>query len=150
METVSFLSDAFKLFLHLPKKKGASGSRKMTVYFYSISQHFTSVDKNPYNGEKLMWSMLGSLDQDIKHDHSTARSVTLGPKNVPSDSPGQIHRFACRAGNFHSLLTQWERVQESHPLTESSTKTSKKWPRPGKQNVSQELLAQFKFFSSDS
>ena len=27
METVSFLSDTFKLFLHLPKKKGASGSR---------------------------------------------------------------------------------------------------------------------------
>ena len=27
METVSFLSDAFTLFLHLPKKKGASGSR---------------------------------------------------------------------------------------------------------------------------
>ena len=26
METVSFLSDAFTLFLHLPKKKGASGS----------------------------------------------------------------------------------------------------------------------------
>ena len=123
---------------------------KMTAYFYSISQHFTSVDKNPYNGEKLMWSMLGSLDQDIKHDHSTARRVTLRSNNVPSDSPGQIHRFACWAGNFHSLLTQWERVQESHPLTKSSTKTSKKWPRPGKQNVSQELLAQFKFFPSDS
>ena len=27
METVSFLSDAFTLFLHLPKKKGASTSR---------------------------------------------------------------------------------------------------------------------------
>ena len=27
METVSFLSDAFTLFLHLPKKTGASGSR---------------------------------------------------------------------------------------------------------------------------
>ena len=27
METVSFLSDAFTLFLHFPKKKGASGSR---------------------------------------------------------------------------------------------------------------------------
>ena len=27
METVSFLSHAFTLFLHLPKKKGASGSR---------------------------------------------------------------------------------------------------------------------------
>ena len=27
METVSFLSDAFMFFLHLPKKKGASGSR---------------------------------------------------------------------------------------------------------------------------
>ena len=27
METLSFLSDAFMLFLHLPKKKGASGSR---------------------------------------------------------------------------------------------------------------------------
>ena len=27
METVSFLSDAFTLFLHLPKKKGDSGSR---------------------------------------------------------------------------------------------------------------------------
>ena len=27
METFSFLSDAFTLFLHLPKKKGASGSR---------------------------------------------------------------------------------------------------------------------------
>ena len=27
METVSFLSDAFTLFLHLPKKKGASGSQ---------------------------------------------------------------------------------------------------------------------------
>ena len=27
METVSFLSDAFTLFLHLPKKKGVSGSR---------------------------------------------------------------------------------------------------------------------------
>ena len=27
METVSFLYDAFTLFLHLPKKKGASGSR---------------------------------------------------------------------------------------------------------------------------
>ena len=27
METVSFLSDAFTLFLHLPKKKGASSSR---------------------------------------------------------------------------------------------------------------------------
>ena len=27
METVSFLSDAFTLFLHLPKKKSASGSR---------------------------------------------------------------------------------------------------------------------------
>ena len=26
METLSFLSDAFMLFLHLPKKKGASGS----------------------------------------------------------------------------------------------------------------------------
>ena len=49
----------------------------MTAYLYSISLHFTSVDKNPYNGEKLMWSMLGSLDKDIKHDHSTARSVKL-------------------------------------------------------------------------
>ena len=27
METVSFLSDAFTLFLHVPKKKGASSSR---------------------------------------------------------------------------------------------------------------------------
>ena len=27
METVSFLTDAFALFLHLPKNKGASGSR---------------------------------------------------------------------------------------------------------------------------
>ena len=27
METVSFLSDALTLFLHLPKKKSASGSR---------------------------------------------------------------------------------------------------------------------------
>ena len=27
METVSFLSDAFTLLLHLPKKMGASGSR---------------------------------------------------------------------------------------------------------------------------
>ena len=27
METVNFLSDAFTLFLHLPKKKGAYGSR---------------------------------------------------------------------------------------------------------------------------
>ena len=27
METVSFLSDAFTLFLHLPKKKAASGGR---------------------------------------------------------------------------------------------------------------------------
>ena len=120
--------------------------KKMTAYFYSISQHFTIVDKNPYNGEKLMCSMLCSLDQDIKHDHSTARSVTLGPKNVPSDGPGQIHRFSRWAGNFHSLLTQWERVQESHPLTKSATKTNKKWPQSGKQNVSQELLAQFKFF----
>ena len=67
----------------------------MTAYLYSISQHFTSVDKNPYNGEKLTWSMLGSLVQDIKHDHSTARRVTLGSNNVPSDSPGQIHRFSC-------------------------------------------------------
>ena len=67
----------------------------MTAYLYSISQHFTGVDKNPYNGEKLMWSILGSLDQDIKHDHSTARSVTLCPEKVPSDSPGQIHRFSC-------------------------------------------------------
>ena len=68
----------------------------MTAYLYSISQQFTGVDKNPYNGEKLMWSMqLGSLDQDIKHDHSTARSVTLCPEKVPSDSPGQIHRFSC-------------------------------------------------------
>ena len=67
----------------------------MTAYLYSISQHLTGVDKNPYNGEKLMWSILGSLDQDIKHDHSTARSVTLCPEKVPSDSPGQIHRFSC-------------------------------------------------------
>ena len=37
----------------------------MTAYLYSISQQFTGVDKNPYNGEKLMWSMLGSLDQEI-------------------------------------------------------------------------------------
>lgn len=74
------------------------------------------------------------------------RGVTLGPKNVPSDGPGQIHRFSRWVGNFHSLLTQWERVQESHPLTKSATKTNKKWPWSGKQNVSQELLAQFKFF----
>ena len=67
----------------------------MTAYLYSISQHFTSVDKNPYNGEKLTWSMLCSLVQDIKHDHSTARSVMLCPEKVPSDSPGQIHRFSC-------------------------------------------------------
>ena len=69
-----------------------------------------------------------------------------------SDSPGQIHsynRFSCRASSFHSLLTQWERVQESQLLTKSSPKTSKKWPWSGKQNVSQELLAQFKFLSSD-
>ena len=110
----------------------------MTAYFYSISQHFISVDKNLYNGEKLMWSMLGSLDQDIKHDHSTARSVTLGPKNIPSNGPAQINRFSYWASNFQSLLTQWARVQESHLLTKSSTKTSKKRPRPGKQNVSQQ------------
>ena len=67
----------------------------MTAYLYSISLHFTGVDKNPYNGEKLMWSMLGSLDKDIKHDHSTARSVKLCPGKVPSDSPGQIHRCSC-------------------------------------------------------
>ena len=54
----------------------------MTAYFYSISQHFTIVDKNLYIGEKLMWSMLGSLDQDIKHDHSTARS-NAGPEKRP-------------------------------------------------------------------
>ena len=118
--------------------------RKNDCLFYCISQHFTGVDKNQYKGEKLMWSMLDSMDQDIKHVHSTARSVTVCPKIVPSDCPGQIHRFSCWTSNFHSLLTQWERVQESYPLTKSSTKTSK-----GKQNVSQELLAQFKFFSSD-
>ena len=37
----------------------------MTAYFCSISKHFTGVGKNPYNGEKLMWNMLDSLDQDI-------------------------------------------------------------------------------------
>ena len=119
---------------HLSTTSYCSSGEKMTAYLYSISQHFTGVDKNPYSGQKLMWSMLDSLDQDIKHDHSTARSVTLCSEKVPSDSPGQIHRFSCWASKFHSLLTQWERVQESHPLTKSSTKTRKKWPWSGKKN----------------
>ena len=52
----------------------------MTAYFYSISQHFTSVDKNPYNGEKLMWSMLGSLDQECNAgpDRDRAASFRVG------------------------------------------------------------------------
>ena len=53
-------------------------------YFYSISQYFTRVDKNPYNGEKPVWSMLDSLDQDIKHVHSNARSECNA---VPEKSP---------------------------------------------------------------
>ena len=81
----------------------------MTAYLYSISQHFTGVDKNPYNGEKLMWSILGSLDQDIKHDHSTART---GGDSSNKGCFGRKTNLFRESGDFAGNRETWEIFRE--------------------------------------
>ena len=48
-------------------------------------------------------------------------------------------RFSCWAENVPCSLAQWVRAQESHPLTKSLTKMSKKWQQASKMS---EMLAQ--------